>query len=249
MGRVAALFPGQCRGRRDPPGVTAHHLQDEHLRGRGAHGGHVQGRFAGRHGDILGDRPETGAGVRERQVVVHGFRNADADHGIAEPRTELRHLVGRVLGVTAAVVEEVADIVRGEDLDKPPVFPLVVLDGPELVTAGAERAARRVAQAGNRFVGLQAGVDEFLRKGANDAVPACKHLADSVGVLARRLDQAAGSCVDYRGYPARLRIKGIACAICFVLRWINRHCNRKPVRRNASNVSDRTPTGRCPSPT
>ena len=76
-----------------------------------------------------------------------------------------------------------------------------------------------MAETGNRFVRLEAGVDEFLGQGADDAVPAGKYLAESVGVLARRLDEAAGGCVDDRGYPARLRIKGVGL----------RHLFRSPV--------------------
>ena len=54
-------------------------------------------------------------------------------------RTDLRYLLAGVGRVPAAVVEEVADIVRLEDLDQSLVFRAIFIDAFELVAAGAER--------------------------------------------------------------------------------------------------------------
>ena len=81
--RVVATLLRQAAGGGDPAGVAAHGLEDEHLGGRLAHGGHVQRRLSHRDGDVLGHGAEAGAGVGVRQVVVDGLGDADAPHRIA----------------------------------------------------------------------------------------------------------------------------------------------------------------------
>ena len=54
-------------------------------------------------------------------------------------RTDLGYLLAGVSRVPAAVVEEVADIVRLENLDQSLVFRTIFIDAFELVAAGAER--------------------------------------------------------------------------------------------------------------
>src|SRR5690606_1414556 len=140
MGRVAGLLPRQCASGGDPAGVTAHDFDDEDLGGGFAHGPHVQGTFQGRYGHILGDGTKAGAAVGERQVVVDGLGDADAGDRVAHALADLGNLVGGVLGVAAAVVEEVADVVGLEHFHQTLVFAFVFLEGTQLVAAGTESA-------------------------------------------------------------------------------------------------------------
>ena len=108
----------ESAGRRDPAGMPAHDLENEYLRRRLRHGQDVERGFLGRYGDILGDRTEARAVVRYRQIVVDGLRDTQALHGETHLAGDLRHLVGGIHGVVAAVVEEVADVMRAEHLDE-----------------------------------------------------------------------------------------------------------------------------------
>ena len=183
--RVARRLPGEAAGRRDPAGVPAHHLEHEHLGGGARHGQHVERRLARRDCDVFGGGAESRAAVRHRQIVVDGLGHADADDGIAHLGTDLRHLVGGVHGIVAAVVEEVADVVRAEDLDQPLVLGAILVDSGQLVARRAESAARRVAQRADGGGALLAGVDQILGERAHDAVrarhTACRSCRDAFG--------------------------------------------------------------------
>ena len=136
--------------RGDPAGVAAHHLEHEHL-GRGLrHRRDVERRFAHRRRDVLRDRAETGTVVGHREIVVDGLRHVHGDERIAQSLRDLRHLEAGVGRVVAAVVEEVADVVRAEHLDQPLVLRAILLEALELVAARAERARRRVLQRRDR---------------------------------------------------------------------------------------------------
>ena len=154
--------------------------------------------------------PKPGTAVGDRQIVVDGLRHVDRlDRDAARVR-ELRDLQARVGRVAAAVVEEVADVVRLEHLDQPLVLRRVVLELLQLVARRAERARRRMAQGADRRRGFLAGVDQVFGQGADDAVPACIHLGDTVLVLAAGLDDAAGGGVDDGGDAAGLGVEGVA---------------------------------------
>ena len=121
-----AVVLHQAAGRGDPAGVAPHHFEHEHL-GRGlGHRAHVERRFQRGHRDVFGDRAEAGAAVGDGQVVVHGLRHVDGLHRIAHAFGQLRDLEAGVGGIAAAVVEEVADVVRLEHLDQALVFALVL---------------------------------------------------------------------------------------------------------------------------
>ncbi len=189
--------------------MPAHDLENEYL-GRGQrHRGDVERRFASGDGDVLGDGPETGAVVGDRQVVVDGLGNSDAGHGKAHLPAHLRHLVGRVHRVAAAVVEEVADVVGPEDLDQPLVLGLVLLQALELVAGRAEGAAGRGPERSDGCRGLSRGVDHVLVQCTEDSIASGVDLADPGAALSRRLDDAAGGCVDNRRYAARLSVERI----------------------------------------
>ena len=122
---------------------------------------------------------------------------------------DLRHLVGRIGGITATIVEEVADVVSLEDFDQALVLSAVLFQTLQLVTTGPKGTRRCVAQRRNGLVAFQAGVDEILGQGPDDSVAARIHPGDGVGVPARRLDDGCRGGIDYGGDTAGLRIKGI----------------------------------------
>ena len=194
----------------DPAGVAAHHLEDEDL-GRGlGHRLHVEARLAHAGGHVLGHRAEARAVVGDRQVVVDRLGHVHGDERIAHLGGDARDLEAGVGGIVAAVVEEVADVVRLEHLDQALVLVAALLDALELVAAGAEGAARRVHERADVRGRLAAGVDEVLGERADDAVAARVDLADLRLVLPRRLDDARGARVDHRGDAAGLRVEGVA---------------------------------------
>jgi hypothetical protein len=89
--------------------------------------------------------------------------------------------------------------VRLEHLDQALVLGLVLLQAFQLVTAGTEGAARRVAQAGDIRVGFEAGVDQVFGQGADDAIAPGIDFPDLLGMPACFLDQAARRGVDDGG--------------------------------------------------
>ena len=94
----------------------------------------------------LAAEPKPGQQSVMRQIVVDGLGNPDAGDGIAHLHADLGHLVRGIHGIVAAVVEEVADVVRPEYLDQPLVLGAVLVYPGELVARRAEGAAGRVAQ-------------------------------------------------------------------------------------------------------
>src|SRR6202034_4592909 len=96
--------------------------------------------------DVLGDRAEPWTAVGVRQIVVDGFGHADAGDGKAERGPDLRHLERGIHRIVAAVVEEVADVVRAENLDQALVLGAVLLDTLELEARRAEGAGRCVPE-------------------------------------------------------------------------------------------------------
>ena len=209
MRRVAALLAGQAARRRNPAGMTSHDLEHEDFGGGAGHRQHVERRLARRHGNVLGGRAESGAAVGDRQIVVDGLGYADAGNGMAQLHADFGHLVRGIHGIVAAVVEEIADVVRAKHRDQALVLGAVLVDPRQLVARGSEGASRRMAQRPDRRRTLLAGIDHVLGERADDAVPSRINLADPVAVLAGRFDQSAGGCVDDGGDPAGLGIKGV----------------------------------------
>ncbi len=118
--------------------------------------------------------------------------------------------MGGIHRVAAAVIEEVADVVRFEDLDEPLVLGAVLVEALQLVARRAEGAPPGVyAQRRDRARGLGRGVDHVFRQGAQDAVAPRVDAAELVLVLARRLDDPAGARVDDGGHAPRLGVENV----------------------------------------
>ena len=144
--RIAGFLAGQAAGGGHPAGVPAHDFEHEYL-GRGArHGGHIERRLARGDGDVLGGGAESRAAIGDGQIVVDGLGNPDAGDGICHLHGDFGHLLRRVHGIVAAVVEEIADVVRAEYVDQALVLGAILVDSGQLVARRAEGAARRVAQ-------------------------------------------------------------------------------------------------------
>src|SRR5690606_6220930 len=111
---VAALGEGGTGG--NPAGGTAHDLDDRNEIAL-AHGLGVAGDFTHGGGEILDHAAVAGAVVGGGQVVVDRLRHADDAELVALFLGELGNLVGGILRVVAADVEEVADVVRLEDFE------------------------------------------------------------------------------------------------------------------------------------
>ena len=180
MRRLVRAFAREPRGRDDPAGMPAHDFHDEHLRRRLGHRGHVERGFARGNRHVLRHRAEARRAVGVRQVVVDGLRHADADDAVAELITDLGHLVSGVHGIVAAVVEEVADVVRLEHFDEALVLRAVLLEALELVARRPESAGRRVSEALDSGAGFLAAIDEVFGERADDAVTARVHLVDEL---------------------------------------------------------------------
>src|SRR5205807_7380743 len=116
--RVALPLGGEAASSSDPPRVPAHHFHDEDTGGGLRHRGDVETRLANRGRDVFRNRPEARTVVGDRQIVVDGLGNAHADERVSEFFADLRDLPGSIRGIVAAVVEEVADVVRPEYLDQ-----------------------------------------------------------------------------------------------------------------------------------
>src|SRR5210317_1827347 len=113
-------------------------------------------------------------------------------HGLAE----LRYLEACVGGVTTTVVEEVANIVRLEDLNEALILRPVLLQAFQLVAAGTECARWRGQEACNGAVTFLAGDNQVFMQRTDYAIAPGVDLADSVAMLAGRFNNATGARID-----------------------------------------------------
>jgi len=86
----------------------------------------------------------------------------DGLHRVTQFFGKLRDLVAGVGGIAAAVIEEVADVVRLEDFDQAIVFAFVGFQALEFVAAGTECAGGCVTQGGDGLGGFLGGVDQLF---------------------------------------------------------------------------------------
>ena len=91
---------------------------------------------------------------------------------------EFGDLVGGVLGIVAAGVEEVADVLRFEDLEHALEIRLVL----QLVAAGAKGRAGSVAETANGLLRLRSEIDEIFVEDAQHAVERAVNFLDTVMV-------------------------------------------------------------------
>src|SRR5262249_17448888 len=136
------------------------------------------------------------------QVVVDRFRHMHRDDGIAEVGRDLRDLETGIRRVAAAVIEEVPNMVRLEDLQQSVIRRAVVLKAWQLVARGAKgppRGVRKPCESGSR---LLARVDQIFGQCTNDAMAARIDRTDLARMLACRLNHPSRARIDHRCYPA-----------------------------------------------
>ena len=145
VGGIALL--GQDGSGSDPAGGPAHDFDDAAGAVIGGHGTDIEADF--HHGGrvVLDHRAVSRAVVGGRQVVVDGLGHTHHAHVITALHRLQMDFVSGILGIVAARVEKIADVVGGEDLEKT-VHVLSRLFGLlleiDLVAAGAESRRRRV---------------------------------------------------------------------------------------------------------
>src|SRR5690606_33445577 len=125
------------------------------------------------------------------QVVVYRLRYVYRLDGITHLLCKHRDLQAGVGGIAAAVVEEIADIVRLEDLDQPLVFPRIVFKLLQFVPSRAEGTRRRISQCADGSRRFFVRVDEVLLQRADDTIAPGVDFPDLALVLAARLDHTA----------------------------------------------------------
>ncbi len=197
----------------DPPGVPPHDFEYENLGRRTRHGLDIQRGFPGRYGNILRHGSKARARIRDRQVVVDGFWHMDRLHRETHSARQLGDLVTGIGRVSAAVVEEIPDVVRPEDLDKAFVLRRALFETLELVASRTEGAPWCMAQRRDSVGRLARRVDHVLEERTEYAVTAGIDAPDPVRVLPGCFDDATGACVDDRGHAARLGVEGIFCHV------------------------------------
>ena len=209
MGRFPCTLAGQSTCRCNPTGMAAHDFQDEYLGGGLTHGLDVQAGFQGGRGHVLGYGTKAGTAVREGQVIVDGLGHANAGDWIAHLFADLGYLECGVLGVTAAIVEEVPDIVGLEHFHQPLVFAAVLGQVLHLVAAGAKGPAGGMHQGADSLIGFFGGVDQLFPESPDNAIAAGVYPANLLGMFAGGFNHAAGTGIDDGGYTAGLGIERI----------------------------------------
>ena len=123
-----------------------------------AHRFAVASDFAHGGGDILDRTGVAGAVVGAGEIVVDRLGHANHAEFVFLLLSELGNLVGSILRIIAADVEEVADVVRLEDFE----HALEILLALQLVAAGAEGRTRGVTEGANLLLRFVGEVDKVL---------------------------------------------------------------------------------------
>ena len=203
------------RGGGDEADLAAHRLHHQDRVGR-RRAGVLLVRAEHAAGPVPRDRAVAGRVVDELElriadVVVDRLRHARGDEVQPALGRQRAHLVRGVHRVVAADVEEIADVVRLEHLDRAvEVLPVLLL---ELVAAGADRAGRRRdAQQLDLLRRLRAEVHQLLLQHALDAVEPGVDRAEIVRERPARINDRAKAVVDDGRRPAGLRDDDVLAA-------------------------------------
>ena len=115
---------------------------------------------------------------------------------------DLRDLKTGIRRVAAAVIEEVPNMVRLENLQEPVIRRAVVLKAWQLVARRAEGAPRGMWEPCDDGSRLLARVDQLFGQRAEDAIAARVDCADLLRMLARGLNDPGCTRVDDCRNPA-----------------------------------------------
>ena len=143
IGTAAVLALGQRGGAGQPAGVAAHDLDDRDQFLLIGESKPIADDLLGGGGDVLGRAPIARRVVRQSQIVVDGLRHAHEFLGLSRQDGVIGQLLDRVHGIVSADVDEALHVQLVEDLENLHVDLLVLVDGRQLVAAGAEKGRRR----------------------------------------------------------------------------------------------------------
>jgi len=115
-----------------------------------------------------------------------------------------------VHGIVASVIEEVANIVGTENLNKPLVFGPVFFKTPQFVARRSKRATRCMPEGRDCPGAFLIGVDHVFSQRADNAVAAGINVGNLVAMLACCLDDTTGARIDDCGNTARLGIERVS---------------------------------------
>ena len=195
--------PGRGRNETD---LAAHRLQHQHRIGRARARILFVGVLDHVH-PVTGHRPVAGRVIDElKRAVAHVVvdRLGHADGHKVQPALvgQQGDLVGRVHGVVAADVEQVAHVVGPQHVDH--ALEILVLPLLQLVAACADgTGGRREPQQGHLFGRLGREIEQLLLEHALDTVPGAVDRPDGPKA-ACSLDDPLQTAVDDRGRPATL---------------------------------------------
>ena len=175
-----------------------------------AHGFVVEGELPDGGGKVFYNAAVSRAVVGDGKVVIYRFCDPDDAHIVALGGGVISYFVGGVLGIVAAYVEEKADIVRLEHFD----YAREVLFAPELVAAGSEGGARRIAQAAHRLLGFVREVDELFVQNAFNSVEGAVNFLYAVVVERFRYDAGEARIYDGSG-AAGLSYQNVSSQLFF----------------------------------
>ena len=177
VGRIVRKVPAFSEGGSggDPASVAAHDFEDGHKIAL-AHGLVVAAHLADGGGHVFDHGTVAGAVVGDGKVVIDGLGDTDDAEIVALFLGKLGDLVGGVLGIVAASVEKVADILRFEDFEHALEIGLVL----ELVAASAESRTGSVTKTTNGLLRLGSEIDEIFVKNSENAVERAVNLFDAI---------------------------------------------------------------------
>jgi hypothetical protein len=212
MRRIVRQPFGHDGARRNPARRPTHNLDDTARAVVGRHAPHVEADLHHGRRIIFDDRPIAGTTVRVRQVVVDGLGHADDTHIPIPPEGFEMNFVRGVLRIVAANVEEVADIVRLENLEEAVHVArgvLGLLFEIDFIAAGAQGGGGCVFQAFDRFGLLIVDINQLFIEHAQDAVGATVDFFDTL-VVPRFLNHASQARVNHGRGSTRLRHQQIS---------------------------------------
>ena len=125
-------LPGQRRGGRDPACIASHGLDDLDRVARVDRLG-IEAGVPHRKGEPSCDAAITRTVVGDREIIVHRFRQSHDGEFVALLTGHPENPVGGIHRIVSARDKEVADVVRGENLQDPVIVLLI-----ELVPARTE---------------------------------------------------------------------------------------------------------------
>ena len=200
MRAVLAVAAPQRRRRRQPAGLSTHHDIDLDPR----QGRHVAVVADERRGHKASGAAVARAVVGHAQVVIDGLGDMEYPQLVV---TVARHLVddaGGVGRVVAANVEEIPNVVLGEDAKD-----VLAVGVVGLVAAGAQGGRRGDGEVFQHLLAQALERDKVLFDDASHAVASAQQLADG-RELSDRLDHAHQGLIDHGRRAAGLTDDGIA---------------------------------------